>query len=77
VKDPHIWIEFQDTGPGVAPEVQETIFEPFVSSNEDGTGLGLSVSFGILTAHGGGLELIQNKNKGACFRVMIPLEAIE
>jgi len=77
VKAPHVLIEFQDTGPGVAPEVQETIFEPFVSSNEDGTGLGLSVSFGILTAHGGSLELIQNNNKGACFRVMIPLEAKE
>ena len=74
VNGSHLWVEFQDTGPGVAPEIQDTIFEPFVSLNEDGTGLGLSVSFGILTAHGGSLELVQNKKKGACFRVMIPLE---
>ncbi|HAY85459.1 MAG TPA: hypothetical protein DCY42_11210 [Chloroflexi bacterium] len=74
VNGSHLWVEFQDTGPGVASEIQDTIFEPFVSLNEDGTGLGLSVSFGILTAHGGSLELVQNKKKGACFRVMIPLE---
>jgi len=77
VKDSYVYVDFQDSGPGVAPEIQETIFEPFVSSSEDGTGLGLSVSFGILTAHGGSLELIQRKNMGACFRVMIPLEVSE
>lgn len=67
-------IEFQDSGPGVQPEIRETIFEPFVSSSEDGTGLGLSVSYGILTAHGGRLELLNDVKQGACFRVIIPLE---
>jgi signal transduction histidine kinase/CheY-like chemotaxis protein len=74
VEERHVMIDFQDSGPGVAPAIQKTIFEPFVSSNEDGTGLGLSVSFGILTAHGGGLELVDNHKKGACFRVIIPME---
>ena len=70
----HAWIEFQDTGPGVPAEIQKTIFEPFFSASEDGTGLGLSVSFGILTAHGGSLELVDHYKEGACFRAMIPLE---
>jgi len=74
IHQPNLYIEFQDTGPGVSPEVRHTIFEPFVSSSDDGTGLGLSVSFGILTAHGGSLELVENHKQGACFRVMIPLE---
>ena len=72
--DSYLVIDFQDSGPGVPPNIRETIFEPFVSSSEDGTGLGLSVSYGILTAHGGMLELVENGGQGACFRVIIPLE---
>jgi two-component system NtrC family sensor kinase len=66
----------EDTGPGVPPELRERIFEPFMSTKEDGTGLGLSVSYGILTAHGGNLGLVEGQGKGACFRVMIPVEEI-
>ncbi|MFN2146499.1 MAG: ATP-binding protein, partial [Anaerolineales bacterium] len=69
-----IQVDFQDSGPGVDPVLKETIFEPFVSGGEDGTGLGLSVSYGILTAHNGSLQLVENKQPGACFRVSIPLE---
>ncbi|MDH5507373.1 MAG: response regulator, partial [Anaerolineae bacterium] len=46
-------ILFEDTGPGISVEEQENIFEPFMSTRENGNGLGLSVSYGILTAHGG------------------------
>jgi signal transduction histidine kinase len=69
-----IQVDFQDDGPGVNPELKETIFEPFVSTGEDGTGLGLSVSYGILTAHNGMLQLVDNDQPGACFRVIIPME---
>ena len=69
-----IQVDFQDSGPGVEPALKETIFEPFVSGGEDGTGLGLSVSYGILTAHDGSLQLVENKQPGACFRVSIPME---
>jgi signal transduction histidine kinase len=72
-----IWIE--DSGPGIAPEQQERMFEPFSSTKEDGTGLGLSVSYGIISAHGGTLELIEDKNTpyrlpGACFRITLRQE---
>ena len=65
-------ILFQDTGSGVPVEMRQTIFEPFVS-NKGGTGLGLSVSYDIVTAHGGRLDLIEGNKTGACFRVMLPI----
>ncbi len=63
---------FQDTGRGIAREEQSSIFEPFFSTKEGGTGLGLTVSYNIVTAHGGTLELIPDHGKGACFRVFLP-----
>lgn len=65
-------ITFQDTGPGVPPELRDAIFEPFVSG-KGGTGLGLSVSYDIVTAHGGRLDLLPSRGQGACFRVMLPI----
>ena len=73
-EDSSVVAEIRDTGPGVDPGLQNTIFEPFVSSGVDGTGLGLSVSYGILTAHNGTLELVDDSKPGACFRVTLPLE---
>ena len=51
-------IIFQDTGSGVPASKKKTIFEPFVSGRQGGTGLGLAISYGIITAHGGSLELL-------------------
>jgi two-component system, NtrC family, sensor kinase len=62
----------EDTGPGVLPVDRERIFEPFISTKESGTGLGLTVSYGIITAHGGTLELINGRGRGACFRILLP-----
>ena len=66
-------ILFQDTGPGVPDEMRGRIFEPFVSSKEGGTGLGLSVSYGIISAHGGSLDLVPNRGTGACFKIILPI----
>jgi signal transduction histidine kinase len=62
----------QDSGPGIEEESQRRIFEPFVSTKTGGTGLGLTVSYNIITAHGGTLELVPRKQPGACFRVFLP-----
>lgn len=62
----------EDTGPGVPPDERDQIFEPFVSSKEGGTGLGLAVSYGIIAAHGGSLDLIPGRGRGACFRISLP-----
>lgn len=64
---------FQDTGPGIPENKRNDIFEPFFSTKEGGTGLGLTVSYNIVTAHGGTLDLINGNKPGACFRLFLPM----
>jgi signal transduction histidine kinase len=66
-------IVFHDNGDGIPKESQANIFEPFFSTKEGGTGLGLTVSYNIITAHGGALELLADHAPGACFRIFMPL----
>ncbi len=68
-----IEVIFQDNGKGIPKEKQANIFEPFFSTKEGGTGLGLTVSYNIITAHGGTLELLTNRDPGACFRIFLPV----
>ncbi len=64
----------QDSGPGVPEENRTRIFEPFVSTKKGGTGLGLTVSYGIIAAHGGSLDLVSGHGSGACFKVSLPVK---
>ncbi|HUE99672.1 MAG TPA: response regulator [Anaerolineales bacterium] len=66
-------ITFQDTGPGIPENRHNDIFEPFFSTKEGGTGLGLTVSYNIVTAHGGTLDLVNEHEPGACFRLFLPI----
>jgi two-component system, NtrC family, sensor kinase len=66
-------IIFQDTGPGIPENRRNDIFEPFFSTKEGGTGLGLTVSYNIITAHGGTLDLVNEHEPGACFRLFLPI----
>jgi two-component system NtrC family sensor kinase len=63
-----------DNGPGVATHVRQHIFEPFFTTKKEGegTGLGLSVSYGIVAAHGGAIELVESGPTGTTFRVTLP-----
>jgi signal transduction histidine kinase len=63
---------FQDSGPGIPVERQADIFEPFFSTKDRGTGLGLTVSYNIVTAHSGMLEFLADRSPGACFRLFLP-----
>jgi len=65
-------ILFQDHGKGIPREKQGNIFEPFFSTKDRGTGLGLTVSYNIVIAHGGTLELLSDHGPGACFRIFLP-----
>lgn len=65
-------LTFQDTGPGIPENHRNDIFEPFFSTKEGGTGLGLTVSYNIITAHGGTLDLVNGNEPGACFRLFLP-----
>jgi two-component system NtrC family sensor kinase len=71
--DNHVIILIEDTGPGITIAEGDDIFEPFVSSKEDGLGLGLTVSYGIVTAHGGSLELLTQNERGARFQIRLPI----
>jgi signal transduction histidine kinase len=64
---------FEDSGPGIPEEKRTNIFEPFYSTKEGGTGLGLTVSYNIVTSHGGTLDLVDGRGTGACFRLFLPM----
>ena len=66
-------IAVQDTGPGIAPEVQARIFEPFFTTRGLGTGLGLAIALGVARAHGGGIDLHSEPGQGARFTLTLPL----
>lgn len=62
-----------DTGPGLAPEIQAQLFQPFMTTKERGMGLGLSICRSIVDAHGGRLVAIPNEDRGVTFRFTVPL----
>ncbi|WP_027367321.1 ATP-binding protein [Desulfocurvibacter africanus] len=70
-------IDIVDNGPGIPQEVREKLFTPFFTTKKGGTGLGLAISQKIMLAHGGAIRLLDNKVKGAHFRVELPLDAAQ
>ncbi|MDO8812589.1 MAG: ATP-binding protein [Gallionella sp.] len=75
-KNDMAWVEFSDTGKGIAPENMKRIFDPFFTTKPvgKGTGLGLSLSFGIIEKHRGHIEVESEAGKGATFRVWLPVK---
>jgi len=69
---PEVAIDFQDSGPGVPPDAWPKIFMPFYTTKHNGTGLGLTISERIVSAHGGRLEVLDAPGGGAIFRVTLP-----
>ena len=69
-----ITVTVKDSGIGISPENQTRIFEPFFTTKTDrgGTGLGLSVTYGIVSEHGGEIELVSEPGKGSLFKVWLP-----
>jgi two-component system NtrC family sensor kinase len=67
-------VEVRDTGVGIPPEVQSRIFEPFFSTKnaESGVGLGLAVVYGIVQRHGGTIEVDSTPGRGTTFRLRLP-----
>jgi two-component system, LuxR family, sensor kinase FixL len=61
-----------DNGPGVAPHILPSLFDPFCSSKDNGTGLGLAMSRTIVSRHGGSLIYQPNQPTGSCFIVRLP-----
>jgi two-component system, NtrC family, sensor histidine kinase HydH len=70
---PGVEVSVADTGPGVAEEFREQIFNPFVTSKRDGVGLGLAIVAKIVDDHRGTIRLDRERMAGACFRVFLPV----
>ncbi|MEM7507848.1 MAG: ATP-binding protein [Pseudomonadota bacterium] len=64
LKEDWVQISVRDTGPGIAPEMRETLFEPFHSSTTSGMGIGLSLCRSIVEAHGGRISAPESKAAG-------------
>lgn len=65
-----------DNGCGISREILQSIFDPFVTTKQEqgGTGLGLSVSYGIIQEHNGSVFVYSQKDKGTCFVIDLPLD---
>ncbi len=76
VENEQIVIRFTDSGSGIPPEVLPRIFDPFFTTRDvgSGTGLGLTVSRDIITAHGGNIEVSSELNTGTTFTLHLPIK---
>ncbi|MFC0348648.1 ATP-binding protein [Undibacterium danionis] len=74
-QDDWVIIQFIDNGCGISPEALPRIFEPFFTTKPigSGTGLGLSLSYGIVKKHGGRIEVNSEINVGTCFSIFLPI----
>lgn len=70
-----VWVEFQDNGAGISPELRQRIFDPFFTTKPvgSGTGLGLSISYGIINKHHGRIDLDSTVGEGSRFRIVLPI----
>ena len=70
-------VEICDSGAGIAPDNLAHVFDPFFTTKPAGAGagLGLAVCYGIITAHGGRIEVAPNGGRGTCVRVTLPVDS--
>ena len=73
VGEPVVEIRIGDTGPGVPPEILPRIFDPFFTTKEQGSGLGLSITYGIVREHGGSISVDSQPGEGSTFIIQLPI----
>ena len=73
-EDDHVVVEIQDSGPGIPPEIQQRIFEPFYTTKPPGvgTGLGLHIVYSIINNHYGRVNLTSSPGS-TCFQIKLPV----
>lgn len=74
-QDLQVWVEIADDGCGIDSELLSRIFDPFFTTKPigQGTGLGLSLSYGIVQSHGGRIDVTSAPGQGTTFRVWLPI----
>lgn len=75
----HVWIEISDTGSGIGTENLARIFDPFFTTKPigQGTGLGLSLSYGIVHKHHGDIKVQSELGKGTTFKITLPIKQLD
>jgi signal transduction histidine kinase len=75
IQEGRLFISISDNGDGVNPDISDRLFDPFVTDKqaEGGTGLGLSVSYGLIRAHDGNVTFKSSQGKGSIFTVFFPM----
>ena len=65
-----------DNGPGIPTHIKDKIFQPFFTTKPtgQGTGLGLSLAYDIVKAHGGEIKVVSNENLGTEFIIQLPIQ---
>ena len=73
-----IEVKIQDTGKGMDDETREKIFDPFFTTKgvSRGTGLGMSISYGIIQKHGGDIQVKSKLNRGTEFIIHLPIRNV-
>jgi two-component system, sporulation sensor kinase E len=69
----HVWVTFEDTGGGIPAESMSKIFDPYFTTKESGSGLGLLIVRRIVREHGGEIEIVNNEGRGLELTIRLPL----
>ena len=72
-RDGELMVEVSDTGPGIPPEIQPSLFKPYFSTKARGTGMGLALTEKLVGQHGGRIDFRTGPG-GTTFCIAIPLE---
>lgn len=77
-QDDQVWVEVEDTGDGIPADTLSKIFDPFFTTKPigQGTGLGLSLAYGIVQKHHGRIDVRSEVGKGTCFRITLPIKQV-
>jgi signal transduction histidine kinase len=75
IKNDDVVITVSDSGPGVSTQFKDAIFDPFYTTKEDSTGIGLCIVRRIIADHGGSIGVSESQWGGARFTILIPLDS--
>lgn len=72
----YVALSITDEGAGISNEILQKIFDPYFSTKEDGSGLGLTICYSIVKKHGGHISVQSEQGKGTCFTLFLPVSSV-